>query len=398
MTGSAPEHIVVVGAGLGGLRTIERLRADGFAGRITLVGGEDHAPYDRPPLSKQLLSGEWEPDRVVLRDRRGLAELGVTARLGTRAIALRGTGVELDDGGTVTGDAVVIATGLVARRLPHQPDGVATLRTLDDALALRRALGTARSLIVVGAGFIGAEVTCAALGMGVQVTVLETLEVPCERLLGREVGALAARLFTDAGADLRCGTRIGRLLDGRTLELAGGTVLSADLVLAGVGAVPDLSWLDGAGVRVNDRLACDQRGRVVGMAGVWAVGDAAAWWDPAAGAHQGGEHWTLTTDRAARAACDILGTEPPVAGPPYVWSDQFGLKLQVIGRTDTADELVPLHGTGLAGGPVQGTVVGYLAGGALAGVVSFGAPARFVRYRALVAAGAPRAKVLATIG
>ncbi|RAY16910.1 ferredoxin reductase [Actinomadura craniellae] len=388
---------MVVGAGLGGLRTIERLRADGYPGRITLIGAEEHEPYDRPPLSKQVLSGDWEPGRAVLRDRAGLAGLDVTARLGTGAVALHGTTVELDDGGTVAGDAVVIATGLVARRLPHQPDGVAVLRTLDDALALRRALGTARSMIVIGAGFVGAEVTCAALRRGVRVTVLEALDAPCQRVLGRRVGELATRLFTEAGADLRCGTRIGRLLDGRTVELADGSVLSADLVLAGVGAVPDLRWLDGAGVRVNDRLACNERGRVVGMSGVWAVGDAAAWWNPATGDHHGGEHWTLTGEQAARAACDILGTEPPAAGPPYVWSDQFGLKVQVIGRTDTADELVQLHGTGLDGGPVKGTVVGYLAGGVLAGAVSFGAPARFARYRALVASGAPREKVLATI-
>jgi NADPH-dependent 2,4-dienoyl-CoA reductase/sulfur reductase-like enzyme len=388
-----PGHVVVVGAGLGGIRTIERLRSGGFGGRVTLIGAEPHPPYDRPPLSKQILNGSWEPERAVLRDPAALAELRVATHLGTRAVALRGTSVELADGTRVAGDAVVLATGLVARTLPGQPAGVMTLRTLDDALALRRALDSARSLIIVGAGFIGAEVACAARRRGLAVTVLETLPVPCERALGRRVGALAGRLFTEAGVDLRCGVRIAGLVDDRTVELADGSTLSADLVLVGVGAVPDLAWLDGAGLDIADGLACDTRGRAVGAPGIWGVGDMSAWWDPVAGAHRRSEHWTTTSDQAAKVACDLLGTELPVGTLPYVWSDQFDLKIQSIGRTSTADGVAVLHGTGLTGGPVRGTVVGYFVGDALCGVVSFGAPARFVRYRALVAAGADRAAV-----
>jgi NADPH-dependent 2,4-dienoyl-CoA reductase/sulfur reductase-like enzyme len=392
---TTPGHIVVVGSGLGGLRTIERLRSGGYAGRITLIGAEEHPPYDRPPLSKQILDGTWEPERAILRDRPGLAELGVTARLGTRAVGLRGTTVALDGGDSVTGDAVVLATGVVARRLPGQPDDVATLRTMDDVVALRHRFGSARSMIIVGAGFIGAEVAWAARRRGMEVTVLEALPVPCARVLGPEVGALAARLFTEAGVGLRCAARIAHLKDGRTVELADGTVLSADIVLVGVGAVPDLAWLDGAVPWTTDGLACDERGRVVGAPGVWAVGDAAAWWDPDAGAHRRGEHWTSAVDQATRVACDILCTQVPPATPSYVWSDQFGLKIQALGRTEAADEVLPLHGSGLGGGEVKGTVVGYFAGGALTGVVSFGAPALVMRYRAFVASGADRATVLA---
>ncbi|MFJ3774573.1 NAD(P)/FAD-dependent oxidoreductase [Streptomyces sp. NPDC090075] len=390
-----PAHIVVVGAGLGGLRTIERLRSGGYPGRITLVGAEAHPPYDRPPLSKQVLDGSWEPERAVLRGLPELAELGMTARLGTRAVGLRGTTVDLDGGDSVTGDAVVLATGAAARRLPGQPDDVVTLRTMDDAVALRHRFGSARSMIIVGAGFIGAEAAWAARRRGMGATVLEALPVPCARVLGPDVGTLAARLFTEAGVDLRCGARIARLKDGRTVELADGSVLSADIVLVGVGAVPDLAWLDGAGSRAAGGLACDERGRAVGLPGVWAVGDAAAWWDPGTGAHRRNEHWTSTVDQATRAACDILGTQPPPATQPYVWSDQFGLKIQVLGRTETADEALPLHGSGLGGGEAKGTVVGYFADGRLTGVVSFGAPAIGMRYRALVAAGADRATVLA---
>ncbi|ROO86558.1 NAD/ferredoxin-dependent reductase-like protein [Actinocorallia herbida] len=391
-------HVVVVGAGLGGIRTIERLRAEGHTGPITLVGAEAHPPYDRPPLSKQILKGQWEPERVVLRDDSALAELDVTARLGARAVGLRGTTVELADGESVTGDAVVVATGVVARTLPEQPSGVFTLRTLDDALALRDALETARSLLIVGAGFIGAEVACAAAERGIEVTVLEAGTVPCERALGPRGGGLAARLFTEGGVKLLCGSAFARFVDARTVELADGATLTADVILVSVGAVPDLAWLDGTGLTTRDGLACDASGRVVGTENVWAVGDAAAWWDGDAAGHHRAEHWTTTIDQAAAVACGIAGTEAPTAGPAYVWSDQFGMKVQTVGRTGAADEVVTLHGEGLEGGPVKGTVLGYFTGGVLRGVASFGAPGLFVRYRAHVASGADRAAVLAQAG
>ncbi|MCD0452939.1 FAD-dependent oxidoreductase [Actinocorallia sp. API 0066] len=393
-----PSHVVVVGAGLGGVKTVERLRAEGYGGAITLVGGEAHPPYDRPPLSKQILKGQWEPERVVLRDDVALAELGVKTRFGVRATSLRGTTVGLADGSEVAGDAVVVATGVVPRTLPGQPDGAHTLRTLGDALALRDALGPARSLLIVGGGFIGAEVACAAAEAGVAVMVLETAAVPCERALGPRAGMLAARLFTEAGVALRCGTALTGFADARTVTLADGTTLGADAVLVSVGAAPDLAWLDGTGSRAQGGLACDERGRALGAESVWAVGDAAAWWDPAALAHHRGEHWTTTLDQAAAVACDVLGAPLPKAAPPYVWSDQFGMKIQTVGRTGAADEVLTLHGAGLEGGPVKGTVLGYFTGDALSGVASFGAPALFVRYRALVAAGASRSAVLAQAG
>jgi NADPH-dependent 2,4-dienoyl-CoA reductase/sulfur reductase-like enzyme len=213
MSPRTPAHVVVVGAGLGGLRTIETLRSGGYQGQITLIGAEQHPPYDRPPLSKQVLLGQWEPGRTALCDLDGLAGLRVSARLGTRAVGLHDTTVLLDDGGSVTGDAVVIATGAAARTAPGQPAGVITLRTLDDALALQKALDAARSLLIVGGGFIGAEVAWAARRQDIAVTVLEALPVPCERVPGPAVGRLAARLFTEAGIDLRCGAQVAKIAD-----------------------------------------------------------------------------------------------------------------------------------------------------------------------------------------
>ncbi|MEV6162519.1 FAD-dependent oxidoreductase [Streptomyces sp. NPDC052052] len=392
------QHVVIVGAGLAGLRTLEQLRSSGFQGRVTLIGDEPHPPYDRPPLSKQILHGTWEPHRAVLRDRRALDELGVTVRLGARAVALHGTSVLLEDGDTVAGDALVLATGAVARRLPGQPAGAVTFRGLEDALALRRAFDSARSLVVVGAGFIGAEVAWAARRRDIAVTVVESQQVPCARVLGTEVGGLAGRLFTEAGVDLRCGAVVRELKDGHTVELADGTVLSGDIVLVSVGAVPDLAWLNGALPLAQGGVACDDGGRVDGVPGVWAVGDAAAWWDPVRAEHRRREHWTSAVDQASAVACDLLGTPRPVATPPYVWSDQFGLKVQVLGDTDTADEVVELHGAGLGGTTVKGTVAGYFTEGALSAVVSFGAPALAMRYRPLIASRAARDAVLAQAG
>ncbi|MER7687186.1 FAD-dependent oxidoreductase [Streptomyces sp. NPDC097610] len=391
-----PEHVVVVGAGLGGVRVIEQLRSRGYPGRITLVGAERHEPYDRPPLSKQILNRDWEPARATLRDRSALQALGVSLRLGVQAVGLNGTDVALSDGGHVVGDAVVLATGAAPRSLPSQPDGIAALRTLEDALALRDALDSARSLLVIGAGFIGAEVASAARRRGVEVTVLEAMPVPCERVLGRQGGALAARLFTDAGVELCCGSRIARFTDRHTVELADGRTVSADVVLVAVGAAPELGWLRAAGLGSGDLLACDGNGRVLGTDGVWALGDVAAWRDSARGRFHRHEHWTSVVDQAVVIGCDILGAERPAPTVPYVWSDQFGLKIQVLGRTDGADEVIALHGAGLRGGPVKGTIVGYLVNGTLAGVVGFGAPAKMVRYRTSVAEGADRATVLAS--
>ncbi|HVW43367.1 MAG TPA: FAD-dependent oxidoreductase [Amycolatopsis sp.] len=392
---SQPGHVVVIGAGLGGVRTAEQLRAAGFEGAISLVGAEPHAPYDRPPLSKQVLTGAWTPERVVLKDGDALAELNVNTHFGVPAVALHEGAVELADGTTLHADAFVIATGADPRRLPGQPEEVHTLRTLDDSLSLRSALQGAKSLLVVGGGFIGAEVASGAVDQGLQVTVLEALPVPCERALGREVGVLCGRLITEGGVDLRLGAKLARFLDANTVELADGERLSADVVLVGIGAAPTLDWVTREGVDTSNGLACDARGRVLGAPGVWAVGDVAAWQDPVRGKHFRHEHWTSATDQATVVARDIAGAEPPAPTVPYFWSDQFGLKIQGIGRPELGEAVVQLKGEGLTGGAIKGTVAGYFAGDRLVGVVGFGAAKWVARYRALVGKGADRAEALA---
>ncbi|MDT7706307.1 MAG: hypothetical protein QOG20_1914 [Pseudonocardiales bacterium] len=386
-----PEHVLVIGAGLGGLRTAEQLRSAGFQGRISLVGAEVHEPYDRPPLSKQVLTGDWEPERTRLKTLDELEDLGVRVHLGLRAVALRPGEIELSDGASLHGDAIVIATGLVARRLPGQPAHVHTLRTLDDALALRTELEKIGSLLVVGGGFIGAEVASSARSRGIDVTVLEALPAPSSRALGPALGALNGRLLTEGGVDLRTGVRLTGFADAGervAVSLEDGSTVEADAAVVGIGGAPDLGWLDGTGLDVANGLACGPTGRVHGVDGVWAVGDVAAW-----DGHRS-EHWTSAGDQAAAAARDILGAEPPPAAVPYFWSDQFGLKIQLIGDPDEADELLPLHGEGLTGGTIRGTVAGYLAGGRLVAVAGFGAARLIARYRAHVGGDTDRAAAL----
>jgi NADPH-dependent 2,4-dienoyl-CoA reductase/sulfur reductase-like enzyme len=393
-----PEHVLVIGAGLGGLRTAEQLRSAGFQGRISLVGAEPHPPYDRPPLSKQLLSGAWEPDRTLLSSVDALTELGVRSHLGRSAVALRPGVVELSDGSALHGDAVVIATGLVARTLPGQPGTAHTLRTLDDALALRATLERVDSLLVVGAGFIGAEVASTARERGIEVTVLEALPAPSVRALGPELGALAGRLITEAGVDLRTDVKITSLTGDASgavqAHLADGDTVRAAACVVGIGGEPRLDWMP-PDLDVSAGLRCDPTGRVDGLAATWAVGDVALWADPTTGAHHRHEHWTSAGDQAAVVARDILGAPAPPPTVPYFWSDQFGLKIQLMGRPEGADEVLALHGDGLAGGDIRGTVAGYLVGDRLVAVAGFGAARRVVRYRALVAAGAARAETLA---
>ena len=385
-----PEHVLVVGAGLGGIRVVEQLRQAGYEGRISLVGAEEHPPYDRPPLSKQLLAGEWEAERIALKDDAALEDLGVRLYLGLPAVALRPGEVELADGSVLSADAIVLATGVVARTLPGQPDTVHTLRTLDDALALRTELEKASSLLVVGAGFIGAEVASTAVAKGVAVTVVEAAPVPLVRGLGEEVGAMAGRLIREGGVDLRLGTALKRFTEDG-VQLADGSTLSADVVVVGIGVRPDLEWLTDTGLDLVDGVPCDEQGRVLGLDGVWALGDMASWRDPEGEGHHRHEHWTSTSDQATVVARAITDTEAPPATVPYFWSDQFGLKIQLIGRPDLADSVEQLQGEGLDGGAIKGTVVGYFAGERLVAVAGFGAARYVVRYRALLQQKADRA-------
>ncbi|EKX68174.1 NAD(P)/FAD-dependent oxidoreductase, partial [Streptomyces ipomoeae] len=244
-------RILVVGASAAGLAAAETLRREGYTGTLTLVGDEPHAPYDRPPLSKQLLAAEWEADRLALRPPSDLDGLDLDLCLGTAATGLDLTAreVRLADGSTVPYDGLVIATGVRPRRLPGE--GAHVLRTLDDALALRDRLTPGRRLVVVGAGFLGAEAAAVAWRLGAEVTLLEPASVPLAHAVGEEVGAVLSRAHLDHGVDLRTGVTVTEVTEDG-VRLAGGEVVEADEVLVAVGSLPNTEWLTDSGLGIGD--------------------------------------------------------------------------------------------------------------------------------------------------
>lgn len=398
-THAVPAHVVVVGAGLAGLRTVETLRTEGYAGRISLVGAEPHPPYDRPPLSKEILAGKWPDERATLRDTAGLAELEVEAHLGVAATGVDEDVVELSDGTRLDYDALVVATGVRARRLPFQPEHprIHLLRTLEDCVSLRSSLSEARSLLLIGAGFIGAEVAATARGAGLEVTIVEALPRPFERVLGEQMGELCAQLQRDNGVDVRAGVRPERFVEAGErvgVRLVDGSELSADCAVVGIGTVPGNGWLAGLGIAADEPLSCDDRGLIDGAPGVYAVGDVAAWHQPTRGDVLRLEHWTSATEQAGVVARRIAGTEITREADvvPYFWSDQYGLKLQLVGRPELAERVEVLHDPGT----IKGTVGGYFAEGRLVAALGFHAPRPLMRYRKLVEAGADEPEVRET--
>jgi NADPH-dependent 2,4-dienoyl-CoA reductase/sulfur reductase-like enzyme len=343
--------VTVVGGSLAGLSAARALRAAGFDGRVTVVGEERHRPYDRPPLSKELLSGRMAPADLALEAED--EDLAVDWRLGERATALHTAdrGVELADGTLLRSDGLVIATGARARNLPGTEDvaGVHTLRTLDDALALAAELRPGRRLVVIGAGFIGAEVASTAHQLGLSVTVLEAQEVPLAGPLGEPMGRVVAGLHEANGVRLLCGVGVhavhgsvgaGGVRQVDRVELVDGRVLPADVVVVGVGAQPNVEWLADSGVDLGNGVHCDSRG-ATSVPGVVAVGDCASWYDPLSGRHRRVEHWTGALERPTAAVATLLGRGATVAAarPPYFWSDQYGARIQFAGAADLADEL-----------------------------------------------------------
>jgi 3-phenylpropionate/trans-cinnamate dioxygenase ferredoxin reductase component len=318
--------VLIAGAGLAGSRVAESLRAFGFEGRIVLAGEEPHAPYERPALSKEFLAGAR--DDVALRPDAFWADRGIELLTGRRVDdvdpARRVARVGND---VVAWNALVLATGAQARALPGPP-GVHTLRTLDDARQLASAVDETTRVVVVGAGFIGAEVASTLLPKVASVTIVEPLPAPLVRVLGAEVGALLARTYRACGAVLHLGTGVARFHGDdrvRAVELDDGTLVPADVVVVGIGATPS-SPFGGA-------IDVDEHGRSE-IESVYACGDVAAWWRPSLGRRLRVEHWTAAAGQARAVAATITGTPVAYDDAPYFWSDQFGLRLQHVGHAD----------------------------------------------------------------
>jgi 3-phenylpropionate/trans-cinnamate dioxygenase ferredoxin reductase subunit len=377
-------RVVIVGAGLAGLRTAESLRDKGFMGQLVLVGEEEHLPYDRPPLSKQVLRGDRPP--IFLRAEQDYAELDVDLRLGTVATGLVGRELQTSTG-PIPFDHLVIATGASPRRLPGSPGHV--LRTLDDCQRLAPLLVAGARIAIIGAGLIGCEVAASARAKDVEVHLVDLLPKPLLRVLGDVVADRVADLHLEHGVHLHLGTGVSAATAHR-VELADGTVLEVDVLLEAMGVVPATDWLTGSGLTIADGVVCDQQGRAAD--GVWAIGDVARWADGVGGSFRR-EHWTSATEQAAAVAAAILGSGEPISTPPYWWSDQYDVKLQGLGeaRSDDDVELV-------TAGPRHKQLALYSREGRLTGVVGFSAGALVFKLRAAVLAGVSLAEAKEVLG
>lgn len=339
------DHVAVVGASLAGLRFVEALRREGFEGQITVIGAEDALPYDRPPLSKQFLVDDWEEEKLSL-SRNGVEELEAEWKLGVAATALDpgAPRLSLADGSTVQADAVVLATGTRARRLPFGRDleGVLELRTLDDGRRLRTAIAAAPRVVVVGAGFIGMEVAASCRKKGLEVTVVEPLPSPLIRGLGPVLGERVARTHRDEGVEFRLGVGVdGFEGEGAVsgVRLSDGETIPADLVIVGVGAAPATEWLEGAGLEIDNGVLCDATGGTT-RENVYALGDCARWENERYPERPRFEHWTSAVEQSDVVAKRIVhGQAEPFAPIPYVWTDQFHLRIAIAGEIQDGDEM-----------------------------------------------------------
>ncbi|GAB3348241.1 NAD(P)/FAD-dependent oxidoreductase [Amycolatopsis echigonensis] len=390
---------VIVGASIGGVRTAQALRAAGYSGAISLVGDEDAPPYDKPPLSKALLAGTVTEDSVGLLTPQAAAEAGIELVLGHAATGVGDGQVLLDDGTELPYDDVVIATGARARPSPWgTPPGVHVVRSLADARALGTALRTGGPLVVIGAGFIGAEVAATALGMGASdVTVVDPVPVPLSRVLSREVAAVFGELHASRGITTRFGIGVtGIHPDGDRLAVAldDGTTLAAATVVVGIGAVPNDDWLAGSGIATDDGVLCDSRCRSIVDPHVWAVGDVARWWHARYERTVRFEHWTNAVEQAACVAHNITHPESLRTYTPteYVWSDQYDWKIQLVGRTGG-----DVHERVDGAGPEKFAVL-YADGDRFAGALTVNWPKALITCRRVLnAAGASFADVRAQV-
>lgn len=403
-------HVLIVGASLAGLRAAEQLRSFGFGGPITLVGAEAHPPYNRPPLSKDVLLAKGDSGAslaaLAFRPKDSLA--AVTWKLGVavQSVDLAACTAQLANGETIAFDGLVAATGLRARRLPL-PGGEQhryTLRTLDDAIALRARLRPGIQLAVIGGGFVGCEVAASASRAGCAVTVIEPLAAPMQRAIGPELGEALRALHELAGTRFLLQRSVAAFetdpCEGtlRRLRLDDGSLVAADIVVEAVGSRPNVEWLGGNGLDLGDGFLCDHHLAIEGRKGVVAVGDVARFPNAFADAvPRRIEHWSVPAVTARRAAdhlarylSDRRPNEEPFAPLPTFWSDQHGLRIQSAGMPSLGTRIEVLSGD-LTPEAMRrgGMALGYWRGDRLIGVVAVGlAPAQFAPLQARVAAGA----------
>jgi NADPH-dependent 2,4-dienoyl-CoA reductase/sulfur reductase-like enzyme len=384
-------RIAIVGASLAGLRAAETLRARGFDGELTLIGDEPHRPYDRPPLSKQVLQGTVEPEQTFFRKKDGYEALALDMRLGVRAssVDLRARRITLADGTFSDYDRLIIATGARARHLrgiASRP-GLFVLRGLDDAVALRQELMNAPRVVIVGAGFIGLEVAASCRARGLHVTVIEALAVPLSPILAPALCDMVAAMHRDQGVDLRTGLTVADVIGEPRVAgvaLSDGSVISADVVVVGIGVIPNTEWLEPSGLTLDNGIVCDSSGQAA--PGVYAAGDVARFANRWHGDSTRIEHWTNAVEQAVHAAENALagaGASSSFSSVPYFWSDQYDRKIQFAGDARQHDEMVIVDGS-LAERRLTAL---FRRGDRLMACLAVNQPRSLIKYRKLLAGG-----------
>jgi 3-phenylpropionate/trans-cinnamate dioxygenase ferredoxin reductase component len=384
--------IVIVGGGLAAARTAEQLRRSEYTGPVAIVSDEEHLPYDRPPLSKEVLRAET--DDVTLKPAEFYAEHDITVLLGKRArsVDTAAQKLTLADGSELPYDELVIATGLVPKRIPSFPDldGIHVLRNFDESLALRKEASSARRAVVIGAGFIGCEVAASLRGMGVDVVLVEPQPSPLASVLGEQIGELVARLHRAEGVDVRCSVGVSEVSGADRVQkvvLGDGSEVEADIVVVGIGSRPATEWLEGSGIEIDNGVVCDEHGRT-SAPHVWAIGDVASWRHPV-GHQVRVEHWSNVADQARALVPAMMGQEPPATvSVPYFWSDQYDVKIQCLGEPEAGDVVHIVEDDG------RKFLAFYERDGVVAGVVGGGMPGKVMKARNKIASGAPIADVL----
>jgi 3-phenylpropionate/trans-cinnamate dioxygenase ferredoxin reductase component len=347
--------VTVIGTSLAGFSSAQQLRAQGFDGRLVMVGTEVHLPYDRPPLSKGFLTGKVERAALALAEQSDFDELEADWVLGDPATQIRrqSASVELYSGEQIHTDGVVIATGASARSLPGTEGigGVHTLRTLDDAIALHSELTTGRPrVVVIGAGFIGAEVASSCADLGLDVTIVEAAELPLAHVLGQRMAEACADLHRGNGVGIRFGCKVEEIRTDSyrvtSVRLSSGEELPADVVISGIGVLPNTGWLAGSGVDVHDGVLCDAGG-VTALPNIVAAGDVARVHRPELGRSVRAEHWTTANSHPRVAIHNLLAgaTVEQHTDLPYFWSDQYGVRIQFTGSARPDDEVRVVDGS-----------------------------------------------------
>ncbi|GAA1967838.1 NAD(P)/FAD-dependent oxidoreductase [Agromyces allii] len=401
----ADRHVVIIGASLAGTRTAQGLRTHGHTGRITLIGAEDELPYDRPPLSKELLTSDWSDESVAgvrLVTQAELDDLDIDLRLGVAAtgLDLDTRTVDLADGTGVAYDVLVIATGAGARPSPwNPPSGVLQLRTLADSRAIAERLALQEPVVVVGGGFIGTEIAAAAIGFGCAVTVVDPVAEPMTRLVGAEIAGALVELHRDNGAVTRFGvgvTDIRGEAGDLTVVLDDGSELRASTAIVGIGSVANTGWLEDSSLTIANGVVTDPYLRAIGTEGVYAIGDVARWPHPGHGTDIRAEHWTNASDQARYVATAITqGVSAPFDSADYVWSDQYAWKVHSVGRRDAA-------GTSIVVGDLDAdgrvAVIHADADGIACGAVTVNWVRALNQVRRLLAAGRPAADIVDELG